>query len=156
MLSKWRYTGIMEDAARHRLRQDRSDANVATIRRSRDNSGQSENLRDAANINPANFERSAGFRRHNPTPRRTPMKKSDLLDKIAVLLKATDHIPDDVEIDYVFIAQESHIPTSIRCKFLPEGEIKKDWYIKGESISESVEAHGCQFIRITKVEMVMP
>ena len=84
------------------------------------------------------------------------MKKSDLLDKIAVLLKATDHIPDDAEIDYVFISQVSHIPAHIRCNFLPEGKIKKDWYIKGESIAETVEAHGCEFKRVTAVEMVMP
>ena len=85
------------------------------------------------------------------------MKKADLLAKIAILLAATDHIPDDVEITCAFIPGfDSCTPNVDLESWLPNGEIRKEWFVKGHSISERVNAHGIEFIRRKDIEMVMP
>jgi hypothetical protein len=83
------------------------------------------------------------------------MKKANLLAKLAILIAATDHIQEDTELGFVFISAED-FPTRIRSDFLPNGKIERTWHIKGEAIAETVEAYGCEFIRIKQVEMVMP
>lgn len=84
------------------------------------------------------------------------MKKAELLAKIAILLAATDHIPDDAEIDCAFIPSYDFAPHLDFTEWLPDGEIKKTWFVKGFSVTEKVEAHGIEFNRRKNVEMVLP
>lgn len=84
------------------------------------------------------------------------MKKADLLAKIAILLKATDVIPDDAELGFIFISEHPNFPTQIRSEFLPEGKVEKSWQLKGQEVAETVDAYGCEFKRVVAVEMALP
>lgn len=68
------------------------------------------------------------------------MKKSDLLAKIAVLLAATDKIPDDADITLISI---NYFGVEIYTPFAPAEAITTD--AKGDYIVS--DAHGIKFVR---------
>ena len=73
------------------------------------------------------------------------MKKADLLSKLATLLAATDHIPDDADIKSVFFSPYG-LGVSIETKdFLPPGEVQ---IFKPDFLNlEGVESFGVMFQR---------